>query len=96
MTALLRCGVTAIGKDIGLKAQEISARSMRAGGAMALLLGRVDSDTIRLIGRWRSDEMLRYLHTSARQLMHNYANTMVAHGNYELIGVSTPSQQGGT
>eukprot|EP00957_Ditylum_brightwellii_P088274 6725067-Ditylum_brightwellii.AAC.2 len=46
ITALLRRGVTAIGKDIGLRAQEISARSMRAGGAMALLLGCVDSDTI--------------------------------------------------
>jgi hypothetical protein len=32
---------------------------------MALLNGGVDTDIIRLIGRWRSDKMLRYLHVQA-------------------------------
>ena len=39
---------------------------MQAGGAMALLMARVDTDTIRLEGRWRSDVMLRYLHMRAQ------------------------------
>eukprot|EP00957_Ditylum_brightwellii_P115456 8806215-Ditylum_brightwellii.AAC.1 len=76
ITTLLRKGASHIGADIGLKPTEISARALRAGGAMALLLGNIDSDTIRLIGRWHSNEMLRYLHTTARQLMRNHAATM--------------------
>eukprot|EP00957_Ditylum_brightwellii_P112765 8596676-Ditylum_brightwellii.AAC.1 len=58
---------------------------------MALLLGNIDSDTIRLIGCWRSDEMLRYLHTTARQLMRNHAATMVANGNYKLLSAALPA-----
>jgi hypothetical protein len=34
----------------------VSACSMRAAGAMALLCANVDSNVIRLLGRWRSDE----------------------------------------
>ena len=31
---------------------------------MDLLMARVDPDTIRVVGRWRSDMILRYLHTT--------------------------------
>eukprot|EP00957_Ditylum_brightwellii_P114460 8726935-Ditylum_brightwellii.AAC.1 len=48
---------------------------------MALLLGSVDTDTIWLIGRWRSDKILWYLHTSACQLMQNHVHTMATHGS---------------
>ncbi len=44
---------------------KVSVRSTRSGGAMALLRAGVDSDRIHLIGRWRSDEMHRYLHIQA-------------------------------
>ena len=52
---------------------------------MALLLARVDTDVIRLIGRWRSDEMLRYLHVQAYPLMRNYSCLMLDAGDYTLI-----------
>ena len=51
---------------------------VRASGATALLLGNIDSDTIWLIGRWRSNETLRHLHVKARRLMQGHATTMVA------------------
>ena len=43
----------------GYNAQDhhVSARSTRAGGAMALLCAGIDRDRIRMIGRWRSDEL---------------------------------------
>ena len=44
---------------------DVSARSLRAAGAMALLCADVDSDRIRLLGRWQSDQMFRYLHVQA-------------------------------
>jgi hypothetical protein len=65
ITHALRTSVIAIGSTVGLTHTEISARSLRASGAMALLLGGVNVDVIKIIGRWQSDEVLRYLHVSA-------------------------------
>ena len=36
-----------------------------------------DPDVIRLLGRWRSDEMLRYLHLSAEPVMQSFASKML-------------------
>lgn len=36
---------------------------------MALLCAGVDSDRLQLIGRWRSDEMFRYLNVQAQLIM---------------------------
>ena len=58
---------------------------MRAGGAMALLRTCVDTNTIRLMGRWRSDDMLRYLHTTAKTFTEGITSRMVQHGDYALI-----------
>eukprot|EP00956_Cyclotella_meneghiniana_P042515 scaffold248519_cov58-Cyclotella_meneghiniana.AAC.1 len=63
----------------------LSARSLRASGATALLLGQVDSDVIPLIGRWHSDEMLRYLHVQAAPLMHDYSRRMLRSSDYSSI-----------
>mgnify|MGYP000285070400 CR=1 FL=1 len=76
ITAAIRASTAAIGDALGLKPSDISARALRAGGAMALLLGKVDYATIQLIGRWRSDQILRYLHVSARPIMQCHARIM--------------------
>ena len=52
---------------------------------MALMCSKVDSNLIRLLGRWRSDEMLRYLHLQAQPLMAKFSEFMLAGGNYALI-----------
>ena len=46
----------------GIDPRELSARSLRAGGAMALLSGGCDNDIIKLLSRWKSDAMMDYLH----------------------------------
>jgi hypothetical protein len=53
---------------------------------MALLCGGVDTDIIRLIGRWRSDEMLvRYLlHAQAEPVMRRHSTLMLLGGDYTL------------
>ena len=56
---------------------------------MYLLMGNINPDTIHIIGRWHSDKMLRYLHVVVNTLMHGYATTMVATGDYGLIPVVT-------
>ena len=52
---------------------------------MALLCANVDSDRIRLIGRWRSDEMLRYLHVQAEPVMRYLSPAMLTGGRFSLL-----------
>jgi hypothetical protein len=86
ITVTLRHSVTALGSTLGFKSSDVSARSLRAAGAMALLCTHVDTDTIRLLlGRWRSDEMLRYLTVQAQPFMHDFASRMLRGGHYTLL-----------
>jgi hypothetical protein len=76
ITALLRLAATTSAPP-RICPPLLSARSTRSGGAMALLNGGVDSDRIRLIGRWRSDEMYRYLHVQSQPAMTGTAAAML-------------------
>ena len=77
VTKALRAAVDYIGPSLGFGASEVSARSLRAGGAMALIVSKIDPDIIRLLGRWRSDCMLRYLHMQAGVLTTDLSSRMV-------------------
>ena len=85
ITTLLRTHARLLGPAYGFLPQHISARSLRASGAMALLCAQVDSDVIQLLGRWRSDEMLRYLHVQAEPVMRNFSSCMISGGSYHLL-----------
>jgi hypothetical protein len=85
ITITMQASVRALGSAIGFTPKEVSARSLRAAGAMALLCAHVDSDTIKLLGRWRSDEMLRYLTVQAQPIMRNFASRMLQGGQYTLL-----------
>ncbi|KAI2492490.1 hypothetical protein MHU86_22070 [Fragilaria crotonensis] len=63
---------------------DVTVRSTRAGGAMALLCAGVDSDRIRMVGRWRSDEMYRYLHVQAQPVMNGLSAAMLRGGAFRL------------
>ena len=52
---------------------------------MAILVAQVDPDTIRLLGRWRSDTMLRYLHTTVKSFTKGLSAKIFEHGAYALI-----------
>jgi hypothetical protein len=52
---------------------------------MALMCAQVDSNIIKLRGRWQSDAMMRYLHVQARPIMRNFSFLMLAHGEYDLV-----------
>ena len=84
ITDLLKSSAGILGPTLGLLPKDISARSLRAGGAMALLCANVDTDMIRLMGRWQSDVMLRYLHLQAQPVMNKFANKMLTGGHYVL------------
>jgi hypothetical protein len=58
LTTELRNSVATLGPAMGLSPADISIRLLHSSGTMALLCANVDMDRIRLLGRWRSDEML--------------------------------------
>jgi hypothetical protein len=80
----LKTSVRTLGPTLGLIAEDISARSLRAGGAMALLCAQVDTNIIRLLGRWQSDVMMRYLHLQAQPIMRGFSRQMLVSGEYQL------------
>lgn len=85
ITTALCHAVNLLGPELlGFNAADISARSLRAARAIALLCAQVDTDIICLIGRWRSDEMLRYLHVQAEPVMQNFAACMLQRGDFIL------------
>jgi hypothetical protein len=67
---------------MGVHAREISARSLRAGGAMAMLQGRIDMDSILMMGHWHSDAMMHYLHIQAAPIRNGYAAKISNEGHY--------------
>ena len=82
ITTALRLVARDVNPKLGLRREDISARVMRAGGAMALLLGVIDYEKIKLLVRQRSIQMMMYLHTSAHPLLQNFYAIMVDHGEY--------------
>ena len=52
---------------------------------MTLLIARDDTDKICLVGRWCSNIIMRYLHTTAQTFTEGLAVRMVQHGDYVLI-----------
>jgi len=67
--SLLRAAALSIPGHAGVDPSNIAARSLRASGAMALLLGSMDPDKIRIVGCWKSYAMFRYLHAHALPLI---------------------------
>ena len=88
ITTLLRDSVRFLGPErLGFLERDVSARALRAAGAMALLVAKVDPNVIQMLGRWRSDEMFRYLHLSAEPIMRDFARRIL-HADFRLA----PSQ----
>jgi hypothetical protein len=85
LTATLRRSAAYLGPALGLRPSDISSRSLRAGGAMALLCAQVDPDLIKMVGRWRSDAMFRYLHLQATPLIGDLSHRMLTGGNFTLL-----------
>ena len=56
-----------------------------AVGAIYLLLKKLDMDTICLMGRWWSDKILRYLHSTAKRFTSGLSVGMLHRGDYALF-----------
>ena len=61
VTTLLRRAATRVQSRTGIPPQRITSRSLRPGGATSLLCAGETPTNIALVGRWRSEAILRYL-----------------------------------
>ena len=82
VTNALRHSATDLLSTTGIDPANVSARSLRPGGATALLCANVDDTTIKLIGRWQSNAMIRYLRVQAAANRENFAQHMLTHGSF--------------
>lgn len=85
ITETIRLAVQYLGPAIDFFLNDVTARCLRVSGANALLCAGVDTDVIRLIGRWCSDEMLRYLHTQVGPVLRGFSRRMLSGGAFTLI-----------
>lgn len=74
-----------MGAQFGLAPSNVSARATHTSGDMALLCAQVDSDRIRLIGRWCSNEMFHYLHTQASPVTAKLTPQILQHGSFVIV-----------
>ena len=82
VTNALRHSAAALSHSTGIDPFLLSARSLRPGGATSLLCANIDPDAIRLLGRWKSDAMLRYLRIQAHTQSAHYSQRMLDHGAF--------------
>jgi len=85
VTEALRRATCLIGHQYGITPSEISARSLRASGAMAMLCAHIDPMRTKLLGRWNSDSMLDYLTMQAYPMCADLAPRMLTNGDYSLL-----------
>jgi hypothetical protein len=77
--------ITAMGATYGIAAKDISVCSLWPSGVISLLCAKVDTDMIHLLGRWRNDKMLRYLHVQTFHRVAPLAAQMLCHGHFSLM-----------
>ena len=78
----LRHAAQGLQPTTGIDYTLLSARSIRPGGATALMCADIDPDYVGLLGRWKSDAMFRYLRTQAATYHKHLSQKMLDHGHY--------------
>ena len=81
----LKTDIGFCGPTLGFEVKDVSDRYLCSAGAMDLLCTGVDSNIIKLIDRWQSDNILSYLHVQAEPLMRNFSLLILTRGNYIFL-----------
>ena len=85
VTRQVRFAARTLQHQTSIQPVDLSAHSVQASGAMALLCGRCNNNTIQLLGRWHGSFMLRYLHMEAQPVFKQLAQKMFNHGTYNFL-----------
>ena len=70
---------------ISFTKSDISVRSLCAGDSMSLLISKVEPENICLVGRLRSDTMIRYIHIVDTSFTTEMAIKIFQNSNYTTI-----------
>jgi len=84
LTKALRLAADLCKDETGIPPKLINARSLRAGGATALLCAGVSKDTTKILGRWRSDAVDVYIRTSTYTATAGFSKKMLDAGGYKF------------
>ena len=79
-TSVMFCG-----PNLVFETKDVYDYSLCSASAMSILCDGVDSDIIKLIGCWCSNEMICYLNIQVKLIMRNFSQLMLTHGNYSLL-----------
>jgi hypothetical protein len=90
ITSHLKLIADIFGTPFGYTSLDISSHSLRAGGATALFCAGVSLEQIRLMGRWQSDTVFRYIHVQALPTLDAVAQRMLTNGGISLVPASLP------
>ena len=71
--------------QVGFNPEDVNTCSMRACRTMSLLLTIVNENTIRIVGKWHSNAIMRYVHTLEKISTQGLVTCMVQCGDYALI-----------
>ena len=85
LTSQIRFAARHLYPTTGIDPSALTARSCRAGGAMALLMSCCDKNQMQLLGRWHSDCMFQYLHQEAEPVLQHLSQRMFNDGNYSFL-----------
>eukprot|EP00978_Attheya_sp_CCMP212_P028261 scaffold97193_cov48-Attheya_sp.AAC.1 len=89
VTQAIRLATIVVGPQVWFSPSDVSAHSLHSSGAMVMLCAGIDSLIIKMLGHWRSDEILRYLHVQATPVSASIANRMRQNGDFTFL----PNQQ---
>ena len=84
ITKALKYAARVHGAEFGIGPDNVSAGCLRSTGAMALFCGGVDSSHIRLLCRWKSWTMIRYLHLQSQAAMRGFSAAMLQGGKIDM------------
>ena len=90
ITNALRHTAGALRDQLGIDPFTLSSKSLRPGGATALLCSGALVTDIQLMGRWHSDSVFRYLRAQSLATGKQYAESMLQHGRYKFVA-GTPA-----
>ena len=88
---VLRGAVALFGEDrLGFTIKDFGTHSIRSGAAMAMYIDNVHVYTIMIIGRWSSDDFLRYIRKQVEQFSHNVSSRMIKYQHFYHILTFNP------
>ena len=85
ITKALKSSARVHGAEFGIGLDDVSAARLCSTGAMEMFCGSVDSNRIRLLGRWQSWTMLRYLHLQSRAAIRGLSAAMLQGGKINML-----------